>query len=445
MKNFIESLSFGFEQTFTIDQWWTDEGFTATTDTPLKRKKMLELTNEIVIELKGSYRESLDIWEHIQYETFDSEGRASFIVTMDPGSIEVKTEPCLAKDVETMILPLFNASQRAGLFPYRKWWYGVNGGTEGGCHVNMGGLTADSNPLKNNPSLVVKYAAFIHNRPFLHYPFMGLDVGPEGNAMRMDEKSGFDKVQLAFNNYCESMSADETYALFKETNLINNKSSYPSLFKFKAPLYLIEDRGQEALRSAEDFKLIVDLRLKIFDILIHNKIEPLIIFNEKLHKEKLTSYSLWEDFQIWANENDLNPVAYQRFFNRQFPHLWMGANVPTLFGMKEGRRPRVIKEIKKNGDTVISKTIDTSYKRFEFYTYADKSSNVQFHIKAEGIEKESKVFKHNGHLGLNGSGQAFYKYIDIKVDNKDLELNVSITVDENKQSALFHLQNMTWI
>ena len=319
LKELKENLTFGFEQTFTIPNWWSDEGFTATSDTKLKREKMLSLAKEIATEINGSFKESLDIWDHMQYETFFADGKPSFIVTMDPGSIEVKTEPCLGSEVLKMITPLFAAAQRAGLVAYRNWWYGVQGGTEGGCHVNMGGFSAETNPLKSNPQLVVKYSAYIHNRPYLHYPFMGLDVGPGGNAMRMDEKDNFELVQKAFDSYQESFSADKTYEYFKDTNLINDKSSYPSLFKFKGPLYLIEDRGQEAFREPEDFQLIVDLRFKILEQLLENKIEKIKVFDERLHKEDLTSYKLWEEFQNWANEVGLNPVSYQRFTAKLYP------------------------------------------------------------------------------------------------------------------------------
>ena len=146
--NLKDTLSFGFEQTFTIDNWWTDPGFTATSDTPLKRQKMLELAQAIAKELKGTYKESVDIWNHLKYETFDKKGKPSFVVTMDPGSIEVKTQPVLLKDILATMEPLFIAAQNASVVPYRNWWYGIKGGTEGGCHVNMGGLTAATNPLK---------------------------------------------------------------------------------------------------------------------------------------------------------------------------------------------------------------------------------------------------------------------------------------------------------
>jgi uncharacterized protein (DUF2126 family) len=448
--NLRSTLTFGFEQTFTILNWWTDEGFTATSDTPLKREKMLDLTKALVKVMKGSYKESLDIWDHMQYETFDSNGNPSFVVTMDPGSIEVKSDPVLCDQVEDMAKPLFEAAELANVVPYRNWWYGVQGGTEGGCHVNMGGLTPESNPLIKRPDLVVKYSAYIHNRPFLHYPFMGLDVGPEGNAMRMDEKKGFDKVKEAFITYSklENLSAQETYNHFENTNLITDKASYPSLYKFKSPLFFIEDRGQEALRSAEDFKLVTELRMIILEKLLNDsKPEEIKSFGTDLHKLKLTSYSLWEDYQNWANEVGINPVNYQRFFDRQFPSLISGKSTPLKFTLKEGRRPRVIKDIIKNGETVVSKTVDTSFKRFELVYYSENQEEFDFNIEVEGIEEESPITKHNGFLGLGKQGQAFYKYFDIKFNKENAKMKISLIDLKSKsviEECIFDINNMQW-
>lgn len=448
------TLSFGFEQTFTIENWWSDEGFTATSDTPLKRKKMLALAKAIAEVLNGTFKESVDIWDHMQYETFDDKGNTSFVVTMDPGCIEVKTPPVLFDQIETMALPLFQAATIAEVVPYRNWWYGVKGGTEGGCHVNMGGLTQSKNPLKKEPELVVKYAAYIHNRPYLHYPFMGIDVGSEGNAMRMDEKPEYDEVADAFENYCdlyadgESLTAAKTYKYFKNTNLITEKASFPSLYKFKSPLYFIEDRAQEALRSAEEFKLVAGMKLKIMEHL-QKQISPeqLTAFGPNLHKDELTSYSLWSDFQSWANEMELNPVDFQCFFDRQFPKLWMGKNVPQRFGMKEGRRQRIITDIVKRDDVIVSKKVDTSYKRFEIYYYTQENEDLFFEIKAQGIEYKSSIIKHTGLLGFGDIGQAFYEYIDIKYDKDNPILHIKLKdMNSNKtiETGNFNINDMQW-
>lgn len=436
-QDLASTLTFGFEQTFTTPNWWEDEGFSSTSDTPLKREKMLSLAKAIAEEINGNFVESVDVWGHIQFETFDAEEKPSFVVTMDPGSIEVKTQPALARDIKEMAIPLFAAADKVDLLPYRNWWYGKKGGTEGGCHVNMGGLSQQTNPLYADPSLVVKYAAYIHNRPWLHYPFMGIDIGPGGNAMRMDEKENFETIVRAFKEYKKVFSAEQTYYCFKDTNLVNEKASFPSFAKFKPGLFLIEDRAQEALRSPEELEYVAMLRLKILEHLQEqDEIEKLLTFKD-IHKKCLSSYWLWEKFQYWANDLDINPVPYQTFFDRQFPTLLWGESAPNSFQLKEGRRPRVIKEIHKRGDVITSKTIDTRFKRLEMVT----QTNRPVKLKGAGIEARSEVFEHKGYLGFGETEKSFYQYVDIKTDEKAPVLEFSI----GNQKYYFDTLEMKWL
>lgn len=449
----FSNLSFGFEQTYTIDQWWDSPGFTHISDTPKKRTKMQELASSIASILQGSYIQSTDIWGHIQYEVFDMKKNPSFVVTMDPGSIEVKTPPVTFAFIEDMAEVLVQASEKVGLVPYRTWWYGIKGGTEGGCHVNLGGLDNESNPLIKRPDLVVKYSSYLHNRPWLTYPFMGPDVGTHGNAMRLDEKTHFEKVQEKMNQYIElyknghQLTAQETYDFFKETSLVAEKSSAPSLYKFNYPHFLIEDRAQEALRSSKEFKLVAELRLKILEKLL-KQINPEQLKDFKhLHDEVLTSYWLWGEFLEWANELGLNPIDYQCFFDRQFPKLLMGTNTPKLFGLKEGRRPRKVTAVQKRGDVIISKTIDTSFKRFEISYYTKIEEQFDFEIDGEGIEYLSPMFRHKGYLGFGETGRAYFKYFDIKYNKENPIITIRLKdklLGTILETAQFNIQNMMW-
>lgn len=438
--NLRNNMTFGFEQTFTIPNWWTEEAFISTSDTPKKREMMLAMSQELAKELNGKYFESKDIWDHLQYEVTDESGETKFYVTMDPGSIEVKTPPCLVADTQAMAEPMFAAADKAGLVAYRNWWYGVQGGTEGGCHINMGGFTQETNPLFHEPELVVKYAAFIHNRPWLHHPFMGIDVGPQGNAMRMDEKEGFDEVKKAFEQYKkmydsgESLAPQDTYNHFEKTNLIAEKSSFPSLYKFKKGLFLIEDRAQESLRTAEDFYLVSELRMQVFEKLQKDKSVELLKSFPNLHEEDLTSFVLWENFKKWAKDFDLPTDKYRRFFDRQFPNLIGGINVPTQIFIKDGRRPRKITDIKKRGDIVISKTIDTHYKRFEIITI---KNNGELNIQVEGIEKISKP--------ITLEDGTTYHYLDVKYDESKPVIEIELTAKGKLiEFGKFNIHNMMW-
>ena len=410
-----ETLSFGFEQTFTTPDWWADPGFVATSNTPLKLAKMKLLAEKLAEVTGGRFIESRDMYQHLQYETFLADDTASFVVTMDPGSIEVKSPPLFISGggpggvlgIREAMQPLFEAADRAGLVPYRNWWYGVKTGTEGGCHVNMAGLTPASNPLRRDARLVVQYAAFFHNNPWMHYPFMGVDVGPGGNCMRMDEHvldphsrhapgtpDSIERFMVLADriNAGERPNAEQVEAHFKGSKLAEDKHSAPSFYKFKAPTFFIEDRAVESLRDAEEFYLVSDLRLRILELLqASGKVDQLKDFGPELHREMLCSAWLWNEFGGMATRLGLEAEPFRRFFDRQFPRLTMGQDVPTRLEVREGRRPRVITAVQMRGDLIISKTVDTTFARLELLWEGSAECAINGQVYPAGrIERDGR-------------------------------------------------------
>ncbi|MCM2277857.1 MAG: transglutaminase family protein [Oligoflexia bacterium] len=444
-----EKLSFGFEQTFTIPDWWTDPGFVSTSDTPRKRECMLALAEATSRALGGGFVESTDIYGHLQYETRDSRGEPSFVVTMDPGSIEVKTRPMLRAGLVEALAPLFEAARSTGAVPYREWWYGVRTGTEGGCHVNMGGLRPESNPLIADPALVLKYACFFHNHPCIHYPFMGIDVGPGGNCMRMDEFRGaadevgsrdsLERIRRFCGPQAEAIPEDAaSFArVFEGSTLAEDKHSAPSFYKYRAPDFLLEDRAVEALRSPEEFGLVTDLRLRILEALQREQRprEPRE-FGTALHREQLFSENLWEAFCRMATEIGLPSVPYRVFFDRQFPVLRGGEAVPSLLELREGRRPRVIKDVQMRGKLVISKTIDTSYKRFELLWPSRDESGRTLVCSVNGQRLRPRI---------TAAGRSAF-LLDLRKGSEDsvLRLTLSARDGETVESAVFSIHDMMY-
>src|SRR5690606_28087466 len=128
------------------------------------------------------------------------------------------------------------------------------------------------------------------------------------------------------------------------------KSSAPSLAKLSPPNFVLEDRAQESLRSAGEMKLISELKLALLEISQDISDEIILQDFPNLHQETLTSYKLWEDFQLFCNQYNLNPVPYQIFFERQFPLLNHSDFAPQNFSLRIGRRPRtILSEEKRNG------------------------------------------------------------------------------------------------
>lgn len=466
LEDCLQKITFGFEQTFTVENWWAEQGFTHVSDTPLKREKMLHLAQELTQVTGGQFIESQDIYQHLQYETFlpkphpVTQSNKSFVITMDPGSIEVKTPPCLIHEVEQLFEPLFLAAKNAGLVPYRNWWYGIQGGTEGGCHVNLGTRDLSDHPFIQHPYFLLQYFTLLHNHPELHYPFMGIDVGPGGNAQRMDEKNDFELIKNKFKEAAQlhsknALNYSALMHLFKGTSLLTEPSSAPSLAKFKEPNFVLEDRAQESFRSAQDAKLVSELKYKLLQIT--HKTNPelkLHDFGPTLHQEFLTSFFLWKRFQQFCEKHSIQPDPYSRFFERQFPRLSQGTSVPQFIKINEGRRPRkILSETKRNG-LVVSKTIDSTYKRFEVYFMTDLQDLDSYEIKVESsqLEHVSALTQYEGAYPFDVSKnlqpplKVYYLYIDLKVNKDDPLLNLQLIKNAHLtvETAKFNTHNMAW-
>lgn len=396
-----KNLSFGFETTFTIANWWQEPGFCSAWETPHKLDLMKRMSEALVSRIGGKIVSFKDSYNADGFELFDDEGRATFKVTSEPGSIEINTPPALVGDIRSMMDPLFAAAEEVGLVTYRTWWYGWKSGTSGGCHVNMAGFSDETNPWKQDPLLVLKYFAYFHNRPWLHYPFMGPDIGRGGNCMRMDEHGEeVSSSMLRFEEARAKVAAgwrpdcDELYEFFAGVPLRDVKHSAPTFRKVRKPYYLVEDRAMEMLRDSEECFDVCELRVRILEKLQKEEgIEELKKFDSRLHEEELSSIALFSAFSQWASEFDLDPEKYRKFFDRQFPALELGPQAAKRFAIREGRRERKVVGVNEAAGTLIlSKKVDTRFKRFEF------------HLKSTGVPEVTSL-RVNGRLmkpGENG-------------------------------------------
>jgi hypothetical protein len=373
-------LSFGFEATFTIENWWQDPGFCSDWETPSKTSKMRALAEEIAQHFGLEIEETKDIYGACAFRLL----RASemiFQVTPEPGSIEVNTPPAFFEELDEVVGPLLRLSEKVGLVTSRAWWYGIRTGTGGGCHLNMAGKTQGTNIWFLEPKLALAYFTLFHNHPCLQYPFMGADIGEGGNCMRLDEHG--EKSSLNLERFKELLekaktgeltTLDEYYAFLEGVPLREVKHSAPTFRKLKFPEYLVEDRAVEMPRTLAEFKLLCELRIRILDWLRSREAEEdcLVIHPQDgtLHEENLGYSALFEAFSLLCIKmGGLNPEDFRVFFDRQFPVLEGGQSVPIQFQLREGKRPRKVLGVNEaSGSLVLSKRIDTSYRRFELHS-----------------------------------------------------------------------------
>ncbi len=112
----------------------------------------------------------------------------SATITPDPGVIEVNVPPTATFAEQTQLLEtLYEQARLARLSTESFDVDGTHGGTGGGNHITLGGVTPADSPLLRRPGLLVSLLTYWQRHPSLSYVFAGRFVGTTSQAPRVDE------------------------------------------------------------------------------------------------------------------------------------------------------------------------------------------------------------------------------------------------------------------
>ena len=112
----------------------------------------------------------------------------SMSITPDPGVIEVNVAPTATfAEQRDQLHTLYDEARQARLSTESFDVDGTHGGTGGGNHITLGGITPADSPLLRRPDLLVSMLTYWQRHPALSYLFAGRFIGTTSQAPRVDE------------------------------------------------------------------------------------------------------------------------------------------------------------------------------------------------------------------------------------------------------------------
>jgi len=265
-------------------------------------------------------------------------------VTPDPGVIEVNVAPTAGfAEQAAQLETLYEAARQARLGTESFDFDGTHGGTGGGNHITLGGVTPADSPLLRRPDLLVSMLTYWQRHPALSYLFSGRFIGTTSQAPRVDEgrAEALYELEIAFAEIARVAADGENRAWATDRalrHLLTDITGNTHRAEFCIDKLYSPDsaRGRLGLLELRGFEMPPHFQMAMVQSLLVRSLvawfwdeplrAPLIRHGENLHGRYLLPHFIIQDIAEVAGDLRAHGVAFDTswldpFTEFRFPRI----------------------------------------------------------------------------------------------------------------------------